>query len=142
MKKRFRSNPKKLAKLMRRAERKGFNVMRHLMIRKMQLTINATRHEDRVRKWLMKLGIFYQFQKGFLAGGVMYVADFYLPAPYRIIIEVDGAHHGEPIQSARDRERDAYFQWRGFRVLRIWNGEVDTMSAKDLRQRIDTLVLS
>ena len=136
MKKRFRSNPRKLAKLMRRAERKGFNTMRHLMIRKMQLSINATPSELRMRKLLEKLGVFYQFQKGFIAGGVMYIVDFYLPHPYKLVIEVDGGYHQEPIQQFKDAKRDAYFQWRGFNVLRIRNEEVATLTKIQLRKLI------
>ena len=42
----------------------------------------------------------------------------------RLVIEVDGAHHGEAAQAAHDELRDAVLRREGFRVLRFWNGEV------------------
>jgi very-short-patch-repair endonuclease len=53
-----------------------------------------------------------------------YVVDF---ASFRdrLIIEVDGGQHGLNIGLQSDRERDAFLQSRGFRVLRFWNSDVD-----------------
>jgi very-short-patch-repair endonuclease len=53
-----------------------------------------------------------------------YIVDF-VSFSARIIVEVDGGQHGmqEHIQS--DRERDAFLQSQGFRVLRFWNSDVD-----------------
>lgn len=39
-----------------------------------------------------------------------------------IIIEVDGGQHAT--ESSHDRERDAYLQQYGFKILRFWNNEV------------------
>jgi very-short-patch-repair endonuclease len=51
-----------------------------------------------------------------------YVADF---ACYdaKLIVELDGSQHAE---NDRDVQRDAELARRGFRVLRIWNGELLT----------------
>jgi very-short-patch-repair endonuclease len=49
-----------------------------------------------------------------------YIADFAC-LTHRLIVEADGGQHGE---STRDRERDAYLQQHGFRVLRFWNNEI------------------
>jgi very-short-patch-repair endonuclease len=44
---------------------------------------------------------------------------------YRLIIEVDGAQHGDdPVQVAHDRKRTRFLESRGYRVLRFWNSEV------------------
>jgi very-short-patch-repair endonuclease len=42
---------------------------------------------------------------------------------YRLIIEVDGSQHSE---SLRDRQRDARLASAGFRVMRVWNIEINT----------------
>jgi len=43
----------------------------------------------------------------------------------KLIIEIDGAQHGEPAKLLRDAERDARFAAAGFKVLRFWNNEVN-----------------
>ena len=50
-----------------------------------------------------------------------YVVDF-VCFEHRLVIEIDGGHHGE--QFDRDRERSEWLESRGFRVLRFWNNEV------------------
>jgi very-short-patch-repair endonuclease len=47
-----------------------------------------------------------------------YVLDFYCFAA-RLVIEVDGAAHGEDEKAARDIVRDAYLTGQGLHVLRI-----------------------
>lgn len=48
-----------------------------------------------------------------------YIADFAC-LQSRLIVEVDGGHHG----SDADGERDAWLRSQGFRVLRFWNNDV------------------
>ena len=129
--------PRRLRKIMRRVANRPFNVERHLLMRKMQLSINATPHERSVRKLLDQAGYRYQFQKGFLSGGVMYIADFYLPRPYQLVIEVDGGYHETIDQRKKDADRDRYFHSRGFKVLRIKNQHVDTMTSQQLSVAIE-----
>jgi very-short-patch-repair endonuclease len=43
----------------------------------------------------------------------------------RLVIEVDGSQHGATEHARRDAIRDATLTKAGFRVLRIWNNEVD-----------------
>ncbi|CAA9349644.1 MAG: hypothetical protein AVDCRST_MAG90-2370 [uncultured Microvirga sp.] len=52
-----------------------------------------------------------------------YVADFGCLAA-RLLIELDGAHHGEDEVAAGDRKRQAWLEREGYRVLRFWNTEV------------------
>lgn len=52
-----------------------------------------------------------------------YIADFVIHA-HKLVIEVDGEHHFQPIREARDRHRDAWFEGEGFKVLRFNTGEL------------------
>jgi very-short-patch-repair endonuclease len=52
-----------------------------------------------------------------------YVADFFCSAA-RLVVEVDGAHHGEDEQSAHDQARGFYMARQGYRVIRIPAGEL------------------
>ena len=69
-----------------------------------------------------------------------YICDF-VCVPKRLIVEVNGAQHGEP---GFDSERDCYLRGLGFRVVRVWNDDVmlrpgqvlDTISAA-LDEQID-----
>ena len=49
-----------------------------------------------------------------------YIVDF-VCFEARLVIEVDGGQHFE---SKWDKERDAYLQSHGFRVMRFWNTDV------------------
>jgi very-short-patch-repair endonuclease len=50
-----------------------------------------------------------------------YVPDF-CAIKHRLIIELDGSQHLE--QGEYDKERTAFFEWKGYRVLRFWNNDV------------------
>ncbi len=52
-----------------------------------------------------------------------YIVDFACFAQ-RLVIECDGGQHAEAEQAAHDRERTAFLQGAGFRVLRFWNNEI------------------
>ena len=49
-----------------------------------------------------------------------YIADF-VCYERRVVIEIDGGQHAE---NAYDGRRDAWFQDRGYTVLRFWNADV------------------
>ncbi len=53
-----------------------------------------------------------------------YIADFYM-AKARLVIELDGSQHYEDEGKAADRQRDAYMQSLGLRVLRYSNLDVN-----------------
>src|SRR6266853_474097 len=57
-----------------------------------------------------------------------YVADFACMAA-RLIIEVDGSHHGEGDTKKRDGERSQWIEADGYRVIRFWNNEVTQTAA-------------
>ena len=67
-----------------------------------------------------------------------FIADFYCPAA-RLVVELDGAHHGD--QEQADRERDAALAGTGAMVLRFSNPEVRENLASVLK-RIEGAVVS
>lgn len=133
-----KTTKQRLAKFLKRAEKHGFSVNNHLLIRKMQLKLKATPHELRLKEMLDALKLHATFQKGFVAGGVMYIADFYLRKPWKMVIEVDGPSHWNKAQRMKDAVRDNYFrQRRHVRVLRLTNEEVARYSLVQLKARLD-----
>lgn len=52
-----------------------------------------------------------------------YVVDFFCPAK-RLIVELDGGHHNDDETAKRDRERQAWLEKEGYRVIRFWNSEI------------------
>ena len=52
-----------------------------------------------------------------------YIADFYCSAA-KIIVEIDGAQHGEPARRAHDAARTRFLEDQGYFVLRFTNHEV------------------
>ncbi len=63
-----------------------------------------------------------------------YVVDFACRKA-RLMIEVDGSHHGFDAMAARDRVRDEALRARSFRVVRFWNDDVH----RDLDSVMDTV---
>jgi very-short-patch-repair endonuclease len=57
-----------------------------------------------------------------------YVADFACLAA-RLVIEIDGSHHGEGEQLEHDLARTRWLESQGYRVIRFWNSDItDNMS--------------
>ena len=54
-----------------------------------------------------------------------YVVDF-VCLQARLVIEVDGGTHAEDSREAQDKQRTAFLEKQGFRVLRFWNDAVYT----------------
>lgn len=55
---------------------------------------------------------------------IKYVADF-VCLEKKLIIEIDGSQHKEDNQRRHDKERTAFLEGLGFRILRFWNNEVN-----------------
>jgi very-short-patch-repair endonuclease len=53
-----------------------------------------------------------------------YILDF-VCLRKNLIIEVDGGQHGMTTHVPADRERDAHFEQRGFKILQFWNSDID-----------------
>ena len=66
---------------------------------------------------LMGLG----FRRQYPIGG--YIADFACPAR-KLIVEVDGSHHGHDDVLIYDQLRDETLKHAGWTILRIWNEDV------------------
>lgn len=45
---------------------------------------------------------------------------------HKLIVEVDGLHHGDATSAKHDAERTASLEALGWTVLRVWNGDVLT----------------
>ncbi len=43
---------------------------------------------------------------------------------FKIVVELDGSHHGEDAHLGRDAVRTAFIAAHGYRVLRFWNHDV------------------
>ena len=52
-----------------------------------------------------------------------YIVDFACLSQ-RVIIELDGIQHDRPMARRVDAARDADLTWRGFKVLRLRNGDI------------------
>ncbi len=63
-----------------------------------------------------------------------YVVDFFCPAK-RLIIELDGGHHNDDENAKADRERQAWLEREGYRVIRFWNSEI-TSNLNGVLERI------
>lgn len=84
-----------------------------------------TEAEALFEQFLIENQIPYKKQKGFLAktNRRFYIADFYLPKPVKLVIEIDGPYHQNQVEY--DLERDRYFrEVRNIQVLRILNEQV------------------
>jgi len=65
-----------------------------------------------------------------------YIADFCAPRR-KLIVELDGSQHLE--QGEYDAERTAFFESKGYRVLRFWNNDVTNNLESVLTVIWDTL---
>ena len=52
-----------------------------------------------------------------------YIADFSCHRP-KLIIELDGGQHNQPIKKESDTTRSQYFKKEGYKILRFWNNEL------------------
>ena len=92
-------------------------------IRARRFRSNLTRHEARLWKWLKTLrseGYHFRRQAPFQS----YYLDF-VCFSRRLVIELDGGGHSDPVQEEHDRIRDRVLTREAFRVLRIWNRALD-----------------
>ena len=106
-----------------------------LFERQYRLRLNPTSSEVGFKKRLDDLGIRYIFQKCFIARDYYCIVDFYLPKPFKICIEIDGAYHEEIEQSKKDYYRTKYLtEVRGFKVIRIKNEDVSLFDLSFLIQ--------
>ena len=87
-----------------------------------RLRVNATNAETIVWRQLRKLepeGT--HFRRQVPVGP--YGADFACMAA-RLIIEMDGSHHGETANKKCDEKRTRWLEDEGYRVIRFWNDDI------------------
>ena len=54
-----------------------------------------------------------------------YIADFYCVAK-KLVIELDGSQHYEPVEMEYDKQRTEFFREQGCEVVRFSNAEINT----------------
>ena len=86
-----------------------------------QLRRAATEAEKKLWYRLRCQQMGYRFRRQQPLG--RYIVDF-VCFDRRLVIELDGGHHGDPEQLVYDQARTQWLEGRGFRVLRFWNGDV------------------
>jgi very-short-patch-repair endonuclease len=90
-----------------------------LIARARQLRKQMTREE--VKLWV-QLKHFnargYNFRRQAPSNG--YILDF-AEFNCKLIIEVDGSQHSDPVHKIQDEKRDQHFAAKGFTILRFWN---------------------
>jgi very-short-patch-repair endonuclease len=64
----------------------------------------------------------FKFRRQAPADG--YILDF-AEFSQKLIIEVDGAQHGDDLLKKRDEKRDGHFRAKGFTTLRFWNHQIN-----------------
>ena len=96
---------------------------------------NMTRHERKL--WYMFLNKYpVKFQRQKPLGD--YIADFYC-AKAKLVIELDGSGHYDPMQMLKDRIRTEKLEEMDLTVVRICNLDVDN-NFKGVCEYIDTFV--
>jgi very-short-patch-repair endonuclease len=110
---------------------------REMRKRRRNLEHHQTEAEKKFGARLEALGVYFMAQKGFVAKGFSCIVDFYFPAPSRLCIEIDGGYHSTPKQIDKDAAKDRYLEdVRGFRIWRIKNDEVETVSDFEILRHI------
>lgn len=108
-----------------------------LFSRQRQLRIKPTKYELIFKNFLIEIGVDFIFQKAFIAKDYYCIVDFYIPKPYKIVIEIDGEYHNNNSQILKDKKRDDYLtRVRGFSVIRIKNQDVNSLETKMLIHKL------
>ena len=69
-----------------------------------------------------------------------YIADF-ICLPAKLVIEVDGGYHQEPLQQESDEQRTKFLESKGYQVIRIKNEEISN-DLNEVVMRIKAEVLN
>ena len=88
-----------------------------------ELRRNSTKQERILWKLLRNNNLKnYKFKRQYPIGD--YIVDFVSREKW-LIIELDGGQHNELTNKEYDLKRTQYLESRGFKVLRIWNNDID-----------------
>ena len=88
-----------------------------------QMLANPTGPEWAMWRLLKKAGISHLFRRQWKIYPSGYIADFYCHDA-RLVLEVDGPYHEEPIQREKDRARDTVMLKAGLTVVRVTSEEL------------------
>lgn len=95
---------------------------KNTQINAIELRNNATRQEKKLWQYLNKSQLGYKFRRQQPIGN--YISDFFCPA-LKLIIELDGGQHNEKQNIEYDKRRTEFLNQLGYKVLRIWNNDID-----------------
>ncbi len=87
-----------------------------------ELRNNATKQEKKLWQYLNKSQLGYKFRRQQPID--RYIVDFFC-SELRLIIELDGGHHNEEKNKDYDKERTKFLNKLGYKVIRIWNNDID-----------------
>lgn len=98
-----------------------------------QLRPNTTEEERRLWYCFLR-GHEARFSRQKVLG--RYIADFY-SAKAKLVIELDGSQHYDEENAAKDKERTAFLEQYGLKVIRIQNNELNG-NFRNVCEYIDT----
>lgn len=78
----------------------------------------------------------YKFKRQYPIG--KYIVDF-VCMEKMLVIEIDGSGHNIDSQISYDKIRDEYLNLRGFKVIRIWNNDINNNLESVLNYILDKL---
>ena len=87
-----------------------------------ELRNNSTKQEKILWNYLKNSQLGYKFRRQQPIGN--YIVDFMSPQ-LKLIIELDGGQHNENNSRIYDSKRDKFLTNNGYRVIRIWNNDID-----------------
>lgn len=97
--------------------------MEHKYTLARNLRKNSTNQESALWQILRNRKFYgYKFKRQHPIG--KYIVDF-ICEEKRIIIELDGSQHNEPQNIKKDNNRTEFLMLEGYRVVRIWNNDID-----------------
>lgn len=86
-----------------------------------EMRSNPTEAESILRDYVRAKNLGHKFLFQYIIG--QFIVDFFCP-DYRLIIEVDGEYHSEPLQEYDDELRTQMLEELGYKVIRFSNERV------------------
>jgi len=101
-------------------------MIKQLSKNKLEFSKNLRKHptiwESKLWEHLRKRNLGVRFKRQVVIGD--YIVDLSCFAK-KIIIEIDGKNHRKTNLNNKDAEKENYLIRQGYRILRIWNSEID-----------------
>ncbi len=91
-------------------------------LRSRKLRAGATEAERKLWQHLKAQKVMgTRFNRQFPVG--QYICDF-VSRSRKLIIEIDGGHHGRSVERTYDARRTAFLRAQGYHVIRFWNSDI------------------